>query len=159
VTPPGHAVISLGVGAIVWAFTRNIYAVLAAPLVGVLVDLDHLVDYYQWIVKERREHVWLFLHGYELTIAAILGAYASGWDPIVLAGALAYLAHILTDQFTNHVQPGTYFLTYRAVHGFRRGRVSQWREDDLFGDVLRFPVAGWIALRINPRLKRFMPEK
>lgn len=157
--PPGHAVISLGVGAIVWVFTRNIYAVVAAPLVGVLVDLDHLVDYYEWIVKERQEHVWLFLHGYELAVVAVLGAYASGWNPIVLASALAYLAHVLTDQFTNHVRPGTYFLLYRASRRFRRKRVSPWREAELYADLLRFPGVAPIALRINPRLKRFLPEK
>jgi hypothetical protein len=57
------------------------------------------------------------------------------------------------------VQPGTYFLTYRAMRGFRRGKVSQWREDDLFADLLSFPGVAPIALRINPRLKRFMPKR
>lgn len=157
--PQGHAVISAAAGAAVWGVTHQPWAVLSAVLTGVLVDLDHLLDYYRWIVKERREHVWLVLHGYELTAVAVLAAYLSGWDPVIVAAGIAWLCHVLTDQFTNHVRPGTYFLTYRALQGFRRERVSGWIERDMFVDLMRFPGVAPIVLRINPRMRRYLEKR
>ena len=82
--PPGHAVVSLGIGAIVWGVTKSPYSMLAAFLTGVLIDLDHLVEYYSWFVREERSKVWFFLHSYELAVPAFLAGYISGWDPVVL---------------------------------------------------------------------------
>ena len=111
-TPPGHAVISAGIGVVVWAFTRSVSAAVTAVAVGVLMDLDHLLDYYWWLWKEDRKYVWLFLHGYELVVPIFLGAWLLEWHPVALAAGLAHLAHILTDQFTNQVKPFTYFYTF-----------------------------------------------
>ena len=128
--PPGHAVVSLGIGAIVWGFTKSPYSVLAAFLTGVLIDLDHLVEYYSWFVREERSKVWFFLHSYELAVPAFLAGYMSGWDPVVLGVSAGFLGHVLTDQVVNPMRPLAYFFTYRAIKGFRRSELLIEGEGD-----------------------------
>ena len=60
--PPGHAAVSLGIGGAVWYFTRSPASLLAALLAGVLIDLDHLVEYYWYVVKGEKGKILLFLH-------------------------------------------------------------------------------------------------
>ena len=55
--PPGHAVISLTIGGVLWAVTKSPYSMLAAALSGVLIDLDHLLEYYRWFVKNDHSRV------------------------------------------------------------------------------------------------------
>ena len=46
--PIGHSVISAGIGARVWVLTGSPPAGVTALGVGVLKDVDHVFDYYQW---------------------------------------------------------------------------------------------------------------
>ena len=133
--------VSVGVGAMVWAYTRSLYAIVAALLVGVFIDVDHVLDLYYWLVRNDKRRVWVLLHSYELVPPFLAGAYLTGWSPAVLAAALAFLAHILTDQLTNHVRPLTYFLTYRVAHGFRRSELLPKGDEQLYSKVLKIPWA------------------
>ena len=94
--PPGHAVISLSIGGVLWAVTKSPYSMVAASLTGVLIDLDHLVEYYRWFIKEDNTKLWFFLHSYELLVPLFLGSYFSGWDPVVMGVSFAFLGHLLT---------------------------------------------------------------
>ena len=116
--PPGHAAVSLCIGGVLWAVTKSPYSFVASFLTGALIDLDHLVEYYWWFVREDNRRVWFFLHSYELVPPAFLAGYLSGWDPVVLGASLAFLGHLLSDQLANPVSPMTYFFTYRAIKGF-----------------------------------------
>jgi len=49
--PVGHTVISTAIGVSIWGATGSSAAGGAA--VGVLVDIDHSVDYYQKWIKRR----------------------------------------------------------------------------------------------------------
>ena len=44
--PPGHAVISLSIGGVLWTITKSPYSMAAAFFTGVFIDIDHLVEYY-----------------------------------------------------------------------------------------------------------------
>ena len=151
--PPGHAAVSLAIGGALWAVTKSPYALVSAVVAGVMVDLDHLVEYYWWFVKEDHTRVWYFLHSYELAVPSLLGAYLSGWDPIVMGASFAFLGHVLTDQLVNPMAPLAYFFSYRAMNGFRRNRIvnSDWEE--LQRDFLRVPVTRRILGIFNPRIK------
>jgi hypothetical protein len=137
--PPGHIAISLSIGGVLWLLTRSVPSVLVSLLVGVLMDLDHILDYYLWLVKEDRQRLFLLLHGYELFPPILIAAILLGWHPLLLAGALAFLAHLLTDQFSNRARPLTYFLTYRALKGFRLKAVVDWKEEFIYEEMTRLP--------------------
>ncbi len=151
--PPGHAVISLTIGGVLWAVTKSPYSMLAAALSGVLIDLDHLLEYYRWFVKNDHSRVWFFLHSYELVPPAFLASYLSGWDPVVMGVSFALLGHILTDQLANSVGPLTYFFTYRALKGFRRDEILNVEWEDVQRDILRMPMARTILGVLNPRFR------
>ena len=110
--PPGHVAISMTIGGVVWAATKSPYSMIAATLTGAMVDLDHLLEYYLWFVKDDNSRVFFFLHSYELLVPCILAGYLSGWDPVVLGSSLAFLGHLITDQLANPVHPLAYFFTY-----------------------------------------------
>ena len=151
--PPGHAVVSLGIGAIVWGVTKSPYSVLAAFLTGVLIDLDHLVEYYSWFVREERSEVWFFLHSYELAVPAFLAGYMSGWDPVVLGVSAGFLGHVLTDQVVNPMRPLAYFFTYRAIKGFRRSEIIRADWGTIRKDFLNIGLTRTVLSRLNPSLR------
>ena len=151
--PPGHAAISLTIGGILFAITKSPYSMVAALITGVMIDLDHLVEYYMWFVRGDNRRVWYFLHDYELLIPAFVAAYLSGWDPVVLGVSLAFLAHLLTDQIFNPMAPLAYFLTYRAVKRFRRHEIVKAEWAEILQDFLRMRIARTDLSFFNPRLK------
>ena len=70
--PVGHIAISTVIGASVWGATGSLAAGGAAVGVGVLVDVDHAIDYYQEWVKRRPYLVLKLLHGWEYSIIGLL---------------------------------------------------------------------------------------
>ena len=151
--PPGHAAISLAIGGVLWAVTKSPYSAVAALATGVLVDLDHLVEYYWWFVKEDHSRILYFLHSYELVVPALLAGYLSDWDPIVLGVSTAFIGHLITDQIANPVQPFTYFFTYRALKRFRRNDIVDLSWQDLERDFLGSSMARRVLRVLNPNLK------
>ena len=152
--PPGHAVISLTIGGVLWAVTKSPYAMVSAFFTGVLIDLDHLVEYYWWFVKGDNTRIWYFLHSYEFLVPAFLAGYLSGWDPVVTGASFAFLGHLLTDQIVNPVVPWGYFSTYRAAKRFRRRDIVKVKWGKLEEDFLRLPLSKKILALLNPRIKR-----
>ena len=151
--PPAHAVVSLSIGGVLWATTNSPHSFVAAALTGVLIDLDHLVDYYRWFVKGAHSRAYFFLHSYELLVPAYLAGYLSGWDPVVMGVSFAFLGHLLCDQLANPVGPLTYFFTYRAMKGFRRSAVVDVAWEDVQRGFLHLPGARSILRVFNHRLK------
>ena len=152
-TPPAHAAVSLAIGGILWGVTKSPYSLVASFLTGVLIDLDDLVEYYWWFVKEDHTRVWFFLHSYELVIPAFLSGYLSGWDPAVLGVSLAFLAHLLADQLVNPVGPLTYFFSYRAIQRFRRSEIIHAEWEDIQQSFLSRPMARTILGIFNHKIR------
>ncbi len=98
---------------------------------GVLVDLDHLNDYWRetgWNTNWRRflgyfdgrkpRHLVLFFHGWEWALLALYLAWQ--WQDAAWAWAGAgWLTHLMLDQRFNRLHPLAYFFFYRAIHKFR----------------------------------------
>lgn len=157
--PQGHAIISAGIGVVIWAFTRSVTAGATAVAVGVFMDLDHLLDYYFWLWKEKRRYLWLVLHGYELIVPMFLVSWLSGWNPIILAATLAHLGHLVTDQFTNNPPTFTYFLSYRFAKRFRARELMKIRkESDLYREFLQFPGVLPVLHKLHPRFRKYTLE-
>lgn len=151
--PPGHAAISLTIGGVLWAVTKSPYAFVAATVTGVMIDLDHLVEYYWWFIKEDNSKVFYFLHSYELVVPAFLAGYLSGWDPVVLGVSVAFTGHLITDQLVNPVRPLTYFFTYRALNRFRRSAMINVEWDELQREFLRQTLARRVLSIFNPKIR------
>jgi len=64
--------------------------------VGVFMDADHLYDCFQRCIKGNLNKTYLLLHAWEYSIAG-LAALLVYYHPILLACALAHLAHVVTD--------------------------------------------------------------
>jgi len=70
--PVGHTAISTVLGASVWGVTGSPLAGGVAAGVGVLVDVDHLVNLYQSWIKRKTHLVIVPFHGWEYSIAGLL---------------------------------------------------------------------------------------
>lgn len=154
--PVGHGLVSLGIGATVWAATGSKKAVPAAVLTGVLNDTDHLYDFYRWYVKEDpdREHVYVWFHGWEYSLSALLLPRVRR-NPVLLAAALGHLSHMFGDHFGNKpTHPLSYSIIYRAFLGFRHEALFEGEVEDL-SEVMDHNIPLWKL--IEPVLKPIIP--
>ncbi len=135
--PNQHVTISVGSGLILGLLTRSWVAGTSCCLVGILVDLDHFLDF--WLNRGFSLDIRQFfdfnyhgssrrffdiLHGYEfIPLLWYLGSLA-GWTHAGPGLTLGYAIHLLSDQFfNNHLNRWTYFFTYRLYHGFDSGKI------------------------------------
>ena len=150
--PHSHAAVSVAIGGAVWGSTQSPYAMVSAVATGLLVDLDHLVEYYWWFVKGDRSRVFFFLHSYELLAPGVLAIYLSGWDPMVIGVMCAFLGHLLSDQLVNPIKRLGYFWTYRSLKGFRRSEIITAEWSYLEGEFLGVPGVKALLRLFNPRV-------
>ena len=123
--PVGHTVVSVGVGAGIWTTTGSVAALPAAVAAGVLPDVDHLLDYYNWYVKGDTRHLVVAFHAWEYAVVALALVLVVWQSSYLLAAAIAYLGHVVGDQVTHRPIPGlTYSIVYRAYTRFDRGPLS-----------------------------------
>lgn len=116
--PLGHTVISGALGVGVGAVTGSPEAGATALGVGVLMDVDHLFDFYQWYVKGKGNRIFLLFHAWEYSVIGVITLAVAFFHPIFLALVLAHLAHVATDHFHNHLPPWAYFISYRIAKKF-----------------------------------------
>lgn len=132
-----HIGLSVLAGLLVWKFFGHaIIAFPAAFVGGVLIDLDHLIDYFlAFGAKFRLEY---FLKGYQFLESDKIYIFFHGWEYIILLAVAGWLAksnvkikatvfvlalgiffHLSIDAFTNEgAQIKTYSISYRAKNNF-----------------------------------------
>ena len=146
--PVGHSAISAGIGAGVWGATGSAAAGGVALGVGVLTDVDHLFDYYQWYIRRKPGKIYLFFHAWEYGFIGLLVLAFAFYHPVLLAAVLAHIVHVASDHYHNRLAPWGYSISYRALAGFNTNRITPNH------DVLR-SYKSW--LRMVPFGKRFEP--
>ncbi len=133
-----HITASLGVGYVVWRrYGKLLYAMSAAIIGGVLIDLDHLFDYYtvfgfswnlEYFIKGynflKNDKIYVLFHGYEYVIALlILFAFLSpAYKKLriaLLAFILAFFFHLIIDTVTNDITLKAYFIGERMRNNFQ----------------------------------------
>ena len=138
--PQGHLVASAALGGICWAGSRNPGALLTSLAFGVLLDLDHLIDYWyaerrlprdlddfrsgRYFVRSGR--LFVLFHGYEYLPLLYLGWRALRGRQAALVAVGAVLLHLLADQLVNYLKPLGYFVSYRVAHRFRTAEIIDW---------------------------------
>lgn len=121
-----HAALSLPGAALAYLASGEALPAAAFMVGGVLIDLDHLVDYWRetGVNADWREflgyfdarkplHSFLPLHGWEwvlsfLALALSVGAPAWAWG---LAGGV--FCHLVLDHRYNRLHPWAYFFSFR----------------------------------------------
>jgi hypothetical protein len=113
--PRYHTALSLSLAALVVWRTRRWRDAIPVLVAGVLVDVDHLVDLFANHRGGRLAWIILPLHAWEWVLG-LLARRTRETDG--LAGGLA--AHLLLDQMNHAItHPLFYWITFRALHGFR----------------------------------------
>ncbi|OGK09782.1 hypothetical protein A2767_05850 [Candidatus Roizmanbacteria bacterium RIFCSPHIGHO2_01_FULL_35_10] len=133
------------IGVFVWdKFKKPFSAFFAALLGGVLIDFDHLYDYFVAFGFSFDLNSFLSGNYFEINNKIIVPFHAWEWVflllilylflslksksrirnkklfvlPIILALALGISSHLIFDTIANHMLPQSYFLTYRIMNRY-----------------------------------------
>lgn len=126
-----HVIVSTSLSLTLWLFLRSWPLAVASWITGVLIDLDHVLEYLIQRGRLRRlqdlfhasynrvyTKAYLILHAWELVaLWAGLGV-ATGWNRWVVGGAIGFVQHLALDQIRNRPSRWAYFLSWRARHDF-----------------------------------------
>lgn len=126
-----HAAISIGVSGVFWLATQSVSGTLACFLAGILIDLDHIIDYlfnYGLPFKPKRffrvfefevaDNIFVFLHSWEMMLLGLAILWVMDGKPVLLGLFVGGLSHLALDHFFNHHSPWAYFFAYRLRHRF-----------------------------------------
>jgi hypothetical protein len=135
-----HVSSSAILGGTIYALTHSVHMAVSAFVSGILIDLDHLFDFFvfsgekfsiknffSWCYQARWEKVTLLFHSYELYL--ILGIIAFLYPNDLLVGfVLGGGSHLILDQIGNRGYgfrfPLFYFLTFRYSVGFQKSKLT-----------------------------------
>jgi len=135
-SPGGHLVVTTAVCAVTQAATGSWALTAAIAVGGVLIDVDHAVDYVLFergrrltpgaflrhYVEGRTRRVVLALHSYELFAALLVAGWWTQSVPLLgyLVGALVHLALdvVWNGRLTPRSIVAFYSFAYRAAHHF-----------------------------------------
>ena len=127
-------------------FFKNYFAATGFFLGGVLVDLDHCLDYV-WQTRDIRvslkkiDHYYdrvkesrfvVFMHSYELMALMLLVNAAAFKSALVWGWLAGHLLHIIMDIACNSVTLKTYSFFYRLKHRFKTDLIyncNKYHED------------------------------
>ncbi|MDD5135784.1 MAG: hypothetical protein PHX20_04960 [Candidatus Omnitrophica bacterium] len=134
--PIPHVVASGIISALFLAYFRSVGYAAICFLSGVLIDGDHIIDYYlnrgltlnilkiyKCCLTNSLKKIYVILHSYELVLFLWAAIYIFGLSKFWQAIAVGMTQHILLDQIANPVTAFAYFFVYRAANGFDAGRI------------------------------------
>jgi hypothetical protein len=121
-----HLILSAGLGAVVWRATDSPTAAVTTAACGVFTDVDHVIEFWNWFVKERKDSFYVVFHAWEyFAILALVFAFGPK-SPLLLGAIVGYGSHMITDAAFNNFHPLGYFITYRMTHRFSLRRVKPY---------------------------------
>ena len=136
--PSRHIITSLSLGAVIGALTNSFLACILCFLAGVLIDIDHLLEYaihfglrgfnirkFYWtcqkLAKPEQDggvkKIYLILHAGEIVILFWLAALVSK-NIYIFSIASGYTGHLILDALANVFKPWAYFITIRLRNNF-----------------------------------------
>ena len=140
-----HLLLSVIAGLAVYLIFRKWQSFLAAILVGVFADIDHLIDFFLYKKSfsinleeffsgkyfDYSGKVYLFFHGYEYVVILLILAFLIYLKnkkkllsakkvaiSILLALSLSLFLHLVYDVFSYKPKWPTYSIIYRVVNNF-----------------------------------------
>lgn len=133
-TPVSHVIISVATSGACAYFTRSWPAVISCFLGGTIIDIDHFADYclfrkkisfrlsdlLKYCYDERKGHMYLIFHAWELWAVLWVLAFVFGAGVGVFSFLFGVTVHLLLDQAVNDVYPMAYFWFYRRKFKFTK---------------------------------------
>lgn len=134
-----HTIASTVVGGGVYAATRSWEMAAGAFIMGVFIDVDHIIDYWrEHPLKTDLAHFFMICENYKLN-KALLIMHSLEFLPVM--AALAYFTrspwitgfligwsiHMMLDHIGNKTNGWTYFLTHRILASFDIHKVFETR--------------------------------
>ena len=129
--PINHFSMSIITGVVTFLTTKTISPSIASFLVGWLVDIDHIWDFYRngcrhFSIKRftnamdngEIKKAYLYFHSYELLLILVSLCFVTHFNYLLSFTTLGFAIHLFFDQIFNPVNPLTYFITYRILHGY-----------------------------------------
>lgn len=159
--PLGHTVISGAVGGGVWLATGSAAAAGAAMGAGVLIDVDHLYDYYQRYIKRKQNKVYVLFHAWEYSLIGLLILTIAFYHPVLLGLLLGHLSHVATDHSVNRLSPFGYSIIYRLFRRFDGAYITPHSHKQISYGILNrlLPIDHRLGRMFKRRLRRwFVPR-
>ena len=128
-----HFCLGLIIGLIGFYIWKDKRLILFAIPVSMLIDLDHLIDYWLYLdhfsfnLKEflsgsyfsASKKFYVVFHGYEYSaILLFLAQIFKKYGPYLLTGAIAILTHLLFDVISNNLPLISYSIIFRMFNNF-----------------------------------------
>ena len=124
-----HLIVSLAIGGLFYIYTRELRLLLAAIAGGILIDTDHLIDYYYcyrqgFSIRKfisvsylKSGRIYVLLHSWELAGLLLIASFMVPFGLVVVVFSLSLAVHLVIDSIHQKtILP--YFLIYRLYHGF-----------------------------------------
>jgi hypothetical protein len=141
-----HVVFSAVISASLYAATDSWQPAAASLASGILIDLDHVIDYaveygppldlkrfLRLVYEARYKYVFYIFHAWEWFILGTAAAWATGWNVYSAGLLIGYGLHLALDQIGNKGSTWTYFMLWRWKQGFEHVRCFPGRTDLLSG--------------------------
>ena len=137
---PGHILISVTAGGLLYYVTRSIPALSWFLITGVLIDIDHYIDYAREnglsfdlkkvYVSCKYGHVnfknlTIILHSYELAAVLWLVIFLFGLGVTWKSAAAGLTLHLVLDAAVNPLVPAAYFLWFRIANDFETKKINR----------------------------------
>ena len=140
-TPRPHIVASGIISILSIAYFKSFGDAAVCFLAGVLIDLDHIIDYYLnygFTVSIKKiynccemmdlKKLYIVLHSYELIAFLWAAIYIFSLSKFWQAIALGLTQHIILDQLFNPIRTFGYLFTYRFFNAFDADRILTVRK-------------------------------
>jgi len=136
--PSRHIIASALLSGVLWFFTKSFFAAGLCFVSGVLIDVDHVIEYiihygarglnlkkvYKACEDMRFNRLYLVFHTAELGIL-LWAATVLTQNIYLLALASGYSLHLILDIVGNQVHPLYYFFILRLLHKFHTERLTK----------------------------------
>jgi membrane-bound metal-dependent hydrolase YbcI (DUF457 family) len=134
--PIYHVMISVAAGAVIAYQSKSLYAGAACLVGGVLIDLDHHLDYFiskrkmptyqelkSFCEEDRSWKPYLIFHSYELFLLLWICLFYFKLGAVWMGLGVGLTLHIICDQLFNPCKPLSYFFLYRLANRFDQSRI------------------------------------
>ncbi len=126
-----HITASLIISAFLFAISKSWIIFTSSLISGVLIDIDHVLDYFcefrkRFNVKEffdvhyNRKILFFMVifHSWELLALLSICAFLMSWNPWIVGTIIGFTQHIILDQIFNKSCKWTYSFFWRMKNNF-----------------------------------------
>jgi len=126
-----HLTISAGISGIIYYLSRSWELTTSSFLAGVLIDIDHVIDYFlnegiklnikdffRFYRDERYKRLTIVFHAWEWLIFLFVFLWFSGWNTWLTGILIGFTQHLLFDKFYNVSRFSSYLFLWRWWVGF-----------------------------------------